>query len=79
MLLWGHHGLQHGTTPCLVSARSQYRDSEVRHDLGRLQHEEISPWRIAESWKKVGTSKYKGMIALDDPMRAGPLSSEPLV
>lgn len=28
-----------------------------------------------KSWEEVANPKYKGMIALDDPMRAGPLSS----
>ena len=28
-----------------------------------------------KSWEEVSNPKYKGMIALDDPMRAGPLSS----
>ena len=30
---------------------------------------------LPKSWEEVSNPKYKGMIALDDPMRAGPLSS----
>ncbi len=30
---------------------------------------------LPKSWEDVANPKYKGMIALDDPMRAGPLSS----
>jgi iron(III) transport system substrate-binding protein len=30
---------------------------------------------LPKSWEEVANPKYKGMIALDDPMRAGPLSS----
>jgi iron(III) transport system substrate-binding protein len=30
---------------------------------------------LPKSWEDVADPKYKGMIALDDPMRAGPLSS----
>ncbi len=35
----------------------------------------IKPADLPKSWEEVATPKYKGMIALDDPMRAGPLSS----
>jgi iron(III) transport system substrate-binding protein len=30
---------------------------------------------LPKSWEDVANPKYKGMVALDDPMRAGPLSS----
>jgi iron(III) transport system substrate-binding protein len=30
---------------------------------------------LPKSWEDVANPKYKGLIALDDPMRAGPLSS----
>jgi iron(III) transport system substrate-binding protein len=30
---------------------------------------------LPKSWEDIANPKYKGMIALDDPMRAGPLSS----
>ena len=30
---------------------------------------------LPKSWEEISNPKYKGMIALDDPMRAGPLSS----
>jgi iron(III) transport system substrate-binding protein len=30
---------------------------------------------MPKSWEEIANPKYKGMIALDDPMRAGPLSS----
>jgi iron(III) transport system substrate-binding protein len=30
---------------------------------------------LPKSWEGVANPKYKGMVALDDPMRAGPLSS----
>ena len=35
----------------------------------------IKPAELPKSWEEVANPKYKGMIALDDPMRAGPLSS----
>lgn len=35
----------------------------------------IKPADLPKSWEEVANPKYKGMIALDDPMRAGPLSS----
>jgi len=35
----------------------------------------IKPADLPKSWEEVATPKYKGMVALDDPMRAGPLSS----
>ena len=35
----------------------------------------IKPAEMPKSWEEVANPKYKGMIALDDPMRAGPLSS----
>jgi iron(III) transport system substrate-binding protein len=35
----------------------------------------IKPADLPKSWEEVASPKYKGMIALDDPMRAGPLSS----
>ncbi|MBI2360395.1 MAG: extracellular solute-binding protein [Deltaproteobacteria bacterium] len=31
---------------------------------------------LPKSWENVATPKYKGMVALDDPMRAGPLSTQ---
>jgi len=30
---------------------------------------------VPKSWEEVANPKYKGLVALDDPMRAGPLSS----
>lgn len=35
----------------------------------------LKPADLPKSWEEVANPKYKGMIALDDPMRAGPLSS----
>ena len=35
----------------------------------------IKPADLPKSWEEVANPKYKGLIALDDPMRAGPLSS----
>lgn len=35
----------------------------------------MKPADLPKSWEEVSNPKYKGMIALDDPMRAGPLSS----
>jgi iron(III) transport system substrate-binding protein len=35
----------------------------------------MKPADMPKSWEEVANPKYKGMIALDDPMRAGPLSS----
>ena len=35
----------------------------------------IKPAEMPKSWQDVANPKYKGMVALDDPMRAGPLSS----
>ncbi len=35
----------------------------------------IKPADLPKSWEDVANPKYKGMVALDDPMRAGPLSS----
>jgi len=35
----------------------------------------IKPADLPKSWEEVANPKYKGVIALDDPMRAGPLSS----
>jgi ABC-type Fe3+ transport system substrate-binding protein len=35
----------------------------------------IKPADLPKSWEDVANPKYKGLIALDDPMRAGPLSS----
>jgi iron(III) transport system substrate-binding protein len=35
----------------------------------------IKPADLPKSWEGVANPKYKGLIALDDPMRAGPLSS----
>jgi iron(III) transport system substrate-binding protein len=35
----------------------------------------MKPADAPKSWEEVANPKYKGMIALDDPMRAGPLSS----
>jgi iron(III) transport system substrate-binding protein len=35
----------------------------------------IKPADLPKGWEEVVNPKYKGMIALDDPMRAGPLSS----
>jgi len=35
----------------------------------------MKPADLPKSWEEVANPKYKGMVALDDPMRAGPLSS----
>jgi iron(III) transport system substrate-binding protein len=35
----------------------------------------IKPAELPKSWEDVADPKFKGLIALDDPMRAGPLSS----
>jgi iron(III) transport system substrate-binding protein len=35
----------------------------------------IKPADLPKSWEDVANPKYKGLVALDDPMRAGPLSS----
>ena len=35
----------------------------------------ITTTDLPKSWEEVANSKYKGVVALDDPMRAGPLSS----
>lgn len=35
----------------------------------------MKPADLPKNWEEVANPKYKGMIALDDPMRAGPLSS----
>jgi iron(III) transport system substrate-binding protein len=35
----------------------------------------IKPGELPKSWEEVANPKYKGLVALDDPMRAGPLSS----
>ena len=35
----------------------------------------IKPVDLPKSWEDVANPKFKGMVALDDPMRAGPLSS----
>ena len=35
----------------------------------------IKPTDMPKTWEEVASPKYKGLVALDDPMRAGPLSS----
>jgi iron(III) transport system substrate-binding protein len=35
----------------------------------------IKPADLPKSWEDVANPKFKGLVALDDPMRAGPLSS----
>jgi ABC-type Fe3+ transport system substrate-binding protein len=35
----------------------------------------MKPADLPKSWEEVANPKYKGLVALDDPMRAGPLSS----
>ena len=35
----------------------------------------MKPADLPKSWEDVANPKFKGMVALDDPMRAGPLSS----
>ena len=35
----------------------------------------LKPVDLPKSWEDVANPKFKGMVALDDPMRAGPLSS----
>jgi len=36
----------------------------------------MKPADLPKSWEDVANPKYKGLVALDDPMRAGPLSSQ---
>ena len=36
----------------------------------------MKPADLPKSWEDVANLKYKGFVALDDPMRAGPLSSQ---
>src|SRR4051794_14956158 len=36
----------------------------------------LKPADLPKSWEDVANPKYKGNVALDDPMRAGPLSSQ---
>jgi iron(III) transport system substrate-binding protein len=36
----------------------------------------MKPADLPKSWEDVANPKYKGNVALDDPMRAGPLSSQ---
>ena len=35
----------------------------------------LKPADVPKSWEDVANPKYRGLVALDDPMRAGPLSS----
>ncbi len=35
----------------------------------------LKPADLPKTWENVANPKYKGIVALDDPMRAGPLSS----
>jgi iron(III) transport system substrate-binding protein len=35
----------------------------------------LKPGDVPKSWEDVANPKYKGLVALDDPMRAGPISS----
>jgi iron(III) transport system substrate-binding protein len=35
----------------------------------------IKPADLPKTWEGIANPKYKGLVALDDPMRAGPLSS----
>ncbi len=35
----------------------------------------MKPADLPKSWEEVASPKYKGIVALDDPLRAGPLSS----
>jgi ABC-type Fe3+ transport system substrate-binding protein len=35
----------------------------------------MKPGDLPKTWEDVSNPKYKGLVALDDPMRAGPLSS----
>ncbi|MGB7949573.1 MAG: extracellular solute-binding protein [Candidatus Binatia bacterium] len=35
----------------------------------------LKPGDLPKSWEDVANPRFKGMVALDDPMRAGPLSS----
>ena len=35
----------------------------------------MKPTDMPKTWEEVASPKYKGLVALDDPMRAGPLSS----
>jgi len=36
----------------------------------------LKPEELPKSWEDVANPKYKGNVALDDPMRAGPLSTQ---
>jgi iron(III) transport system substrate-binding protein len=42
----------------------------LAYNTKKLKREEVP-----KSWEEVTNPKYKGIVALDDPMRAGPLSS----
>ena len=42
----------------------------LAYNTKKLKREEAP-----KSWEDVTNPKYKGIVALDDPMRAGPLSS----
>ena len=56
----------HGPTIPVVSLQIQ----ALGYNTKRLKAEELP-----KTWEDVANPKYKGIVALDDPMRAGPLST----
>lgn len=58
--------LIHDTTMPTVSLQVQ----ALTYNIKKLKSGDLP-----KSWEEVANPKYKGLVALDDPMRAGPLSS----
>lgn len=59
--------LIHDPTMPVVSLQVQ----ALTYNTKRMKAEDLP-----KSWEEVANPKYKGMVALDDPMRAGPLSTQ---
>ncbi|MBI2087800.1 MAG: extracellular solute-binding protein [Deltaproteobacteria bacterium] len=59
--------LMHDPTMPVVSLQVQ----ALTYNTKRMKAEELP-----KSWEDVANPKYKGTVALDDPMRAGPLSTQ---
>ena len=59
--------LMHDPTMPVVSLQVQ----ALTYNTKRMKAEDLP-----KSWEDVANPKYKGMVALDDPMRAGPLSTQ---
>lgn len=59
--------LMHDPTMPVVSLQVQ----ALTYNTKRMKAEDLP-----KSWEEVANPKYKGMVALDDPMRAGPLSTQ---